>query len=352
MFKDTTVPLIVKPGAPGVNVVPAIARAVGPAVMTCPSMVVVIGSAISDGLPATKPPIISPAKPVRLLGRGTVLEPTISWPAVLRETSVPPIVTPEAPGVKAVPAMDILSGAAVMTWPSIVVIIEFGDADSRGMVFEPTISWLAVSKDSSVPSSVMPGAPGVRTVPATVTAFGAAVIAWPATFVVIVSGTFDARGIVLEPTTNCPAVSRDIIVPSIAVPGAPGLRVLPAIATAFGAAVIAWPAIVVISVGTPGARGIVDVPTTRADEPKWIGVPDTVIGGDPLVRVVPASATASDKAVITWPAIVAVTGFGSPERGTVDVPIMRADEPKYIGVPDTVIGGAPGVKVVPATEMP
>lgn len=94
-------------------------------------------------------------------------------------------------------------------------------------------------KDSSVPSSVVPGAPGFRVVPATAIPFGAAVMAWPATEVVIVSGTVDARDIVLEPTTNCPAVLSDSTVPSIVVPGAPGLKILPAIATAFDAAVIA-----------------------------------------------------------------------------------------------------------------
>ena len=101
-------------------------------------------------------------------------------------------------------------------------------------------------RDSSIPSSVVPGAPGLRVVPATAMPFGAAVIAWPATVVVIVSGILDARGIVFEPTMNCPAVSRDSVVPSIAVPGAPGLRVLPAIATVFDAAVIFWPAMVVM----------------------------------------------------------------------------------------------------------
>ena len=58
---------------------------------------------------------------------------------MLRETSVPPTVTPEAPCVKAVPAMAIPLGAAVMVWPPIVVVIGYGDADERIMVFEPTI---------------------------------------------------------------------------------------------------------------------------------------------------------------------------------------------------------------------
>ena len=218
-----------KPGAPGVNVVPAISRAVGPAVMTCPSMVVIIGSVTSDGAP----------KPVLPFGRAIVFEPTINCPAVLREINVPPTITPEAPGVKVVPPMAILLGAAVMTSPPIVVTIEFGGADSRGTVFEPTINSLAVFKDSNVLSSVIPGAPGIRVVPKTIIAFGAAVMTWPAMLVVNVSRTFDPKGIVLEPITNSPAELRDNIVPSIVVPGAPGFKVLPAIAIALATAVIA-----------------------------------------------------------------------------------------------------------------
>ena len=33
-------------------------------------------------------------------------------------------------------------------------------------------------------------------------------------------------------------------------------------------------------------------------------------------------------------------------------PITRAEDPNEIGVLDTVMAGAPGVSVVPATEMP
>lgn len=95
----------------------------------------------------------------------------------------------------------------------------------------------------------------------------------------------------------------------------------------------------------------------RADEAKCIWVPETMIGGAPGVKVVPAITRAVGVAVMTWPAIVAVrrSGLGfSGTRGTVDVlvPTMGADGPKCIGVPDTVIGGAPGVSVVPAMEMP
>lgn len=118
---------------------------------------------------------------------------------------------------------------------------------------------------------------------------GTAVMARSAMWVVIIYGTFDVRVIVFEPTINCPAVPRDCTVPSTVAPGAPGLGVLPAIAITFDAAAIAWPPIiVVIWAGTLGARGIVDVSIARVDEPKCIGIPDAIIGGAPLVKVVPA----------------------------------------------------------------
>ena len=149
------------------------------------------------------------------------------------------------------------------------------------------------------------------------------------------------------------AVFKDSNVPSSDTPGAPGARVVPAIVTILGAAVIAWPPIVVVIWGRGSrASGTVDVPTTRAEGPKYIGVPDTVMGGDPLVKVVPATMIASDEASMTWPAMVVVIGPVFLEKGTVDVPITRADEPRCIEVPDTVMGGAPGVSVVPAIEIP
>ena len=48
-----------------------------------------------------------------------------------------------------------------------------------------------------------------------------------------------------------------------------------------------------------------------------------------------------------------IIGVGiSGVRGTVDIPTTRADTSRCIGVPDTVIGGAPGISAVPAIEMP
>ena len=57
--------------------------------------------------------------------------------------------------------------------------------------------------------------------------------------------------------------------------------------------------------------------------------------------------------MIAWPAtVVTKRSEGWRRIGTVLDPTMRADEPKEMEVPDAVIAEAPGVKVVPATEMP
>lgn len=236
-----------------------------------------------------------------------------------------------------------------------VVVRGRGDAEKRGMVWEPRRRSLAVLRERNVPEMVVPGDPGVRVLPAMRRWFGAAVRGWLAMDVVVVKGDFvEGRGMVLALRRNWPAGLRERVVPEMVVAGAPGLRVCPAIAMAFGAAVMAWPAMVVVmGCGAGFARGSVLVPTMRAEDASWIGVPDTVIGGAPLVRVVPATAIAFGAAVMTWPAIVVVMELGPAEgRGMVDAPIMRADGPSCIGVPETVIGGAPGVKVVPAMEMP
>ena len=238
---------------------------------------------------------------------------------------------------------------------AMVVVMGRGEEEKRGMVWEPRSSSLAVLRDRNVPSRVVPGDPGVRVLPAMRRWLGAAVRGWLDMDMVVVRGVFvEGRGIVWAFRRNWPAGLRDRVVPSMVVAGAPRLRVLAAIATAFGAAVMAWPAMVVVmGTGAGVARGSVLVPTMRAEDASCIGVPDTVIGGAPLVRVVPATAIAFGAAVMTWPAIVVVMELGPAEgRGTVDAPIMRADGPSCIGVPETVIGGAPGVKVVPAMEMP
>ena len=97
---------------------------------------------------------------------------------------------------------------------------------------------------------------------------------------------------VLEPTTKRPALSRDIIVPFIEKPASPRFRVVvPAILIAFAAAVMTWPAIVVVKTrcGTWGANCTVLVPIMRTDdESKYIRELETVIGGASGVKVVPA----------------------------------------------------------------
>lgn len=123
---------------------------------------------------------------------------------------------------------------------------------------------------------------------------------------------------------------------------------------AFGEAVIAWPAMVVIKgFEACGARCSAFVSMMRAGESTDIGVSDTVIAGPSGVQIVPANATVLCPIVIAWPAIVVIVGSEIFEaRGTVLVPMTRTDGLYAIGVPETVIGGVPGVKVVPAIKMP
>lgn len=162
---------------------------------------------------------------------------------------------------------------------------------------------------------------------------------------------------VFEPTTNSPAGSRDTGIPPKVTPGAPEDRVEPATSTPFGAAVTASPATVVMDgvVSSAGSETVL-LPAMRAMKPSDMGVPDTVIGGVPGVRVVPATEmplesrwTASPAIVVTWPAIVR-----SEYRriAIVLVPITRADAPWDTRVPDTKIGGKSAVRIIPAIKMP
>ena len=78
-----------------------------------------------------------------------------------------------------------------------------------------------------------------------------------------------------------------------------------------------------------------------------------VFGGGRGVRVVPAIVIPLELAVMMWPAMVVVVGMGVLwVRGIVLMPMTRADGSRCTGMPDMVIGGAPGVKVVPAMDMP
>ena len=57
--------------------------------------------------------------------------------------------------------------------------------------------------------------------------------------------------------------------------------------------------------------------------------------------------------MITCPAVVVLSRFGSLVAREKDwVPTRRIDESRYIGTPDTVMGGGRTVRVVPARKMP
>lgn len=165
--------------------------------------------------------------------------------------------------------------------------------------------------------------------------------------------------IVCESNINSPAVFSDMSVPFSVIP-APGVNAVPAISTAVGAAVRAWLARVVINwpvivvIGAAEGRGIVADPMMRAEEPREIGMLEIVRAGAPGVRVVPAISTALGRMVMAWLARVVIICEGNAfVRGIgVPVPITRPDEPMDIGVPEMVMAGAPGVRVEPAIETP
>ena len=113
VFKDTSVPLVVLPGAPGFKVVPANAAAVGAAVMAWPAMAVMKWVGTSEGDSTPYPPRISPLKPALSLRSLIVFGPIISGPAVSRDTTVPSGVTPETVARKMVPAKSRAFAAAV-----------------------------------------------------------------------------------------------------------------------------------------------------------------------------------------------------------------------------------------------
>lgn len=99
--------------------------------------------------------------------------------------------------------------------------------------------------------------------------------------------------IVCEPKINSPAVLRDTSVPPTVIPGAPGARCEPATSTPVGAAVRAWLARVVMSlvfivvvVSCGMATREMELGPNDATER---GMPEMVRGGDPGVRVTPAS---------------------------------------------------------------
>lgn len=100
------------------------------------------------------------------------------------------------------------------------------------------------------------------------------------------------------------------------------------------------------------ASGMVLVPTTRSDGLNETGVPEMVMPGPPGTRVVPAMAKPVGLAVNVWPASVKTALVGIDRRGIVLVPMTRPDEPREMGVPEIVTAGCPGRMEVPAMLKP
>ncbi len=154
------------------------------------------------------------------------------------------------------------------------------------------------------------------------------------------SGLLQDKGIVLVPTTNAD-VPSDIGVPETVMPGPPGEMVLPSIARPLCVAVKTSPSTVKIE--ALGGRVTVLVPMMRSEDPRETGVPEIVTPDPPGVSVVPAIEKPVGFAVKLCPATVKMDG-----EGEVGGNVIVVDT----GVPETVTPGPPGVSVVPAIENP
>ena len=140
-------------------------------------------------------------------------------------------------------------------------------------------------------------------------------------------------------------------------PDAPGVSVEPPITYAPAAlAVKVWEPIVNggREGGALGKRVMVLLPMTARVAPgaRLIGVPDTVIAGDPGISVWPPITYApAALAVKVWPPIVnkGGEGVGAGKRNMVLLPMTARVAPgaRLMGVPDTVIAGDPGMSVWP-----
>ena len=113
------------------------------------------------------------------------------------------------------------------------------------------------------------------------------------------------RGIVEVPTTS-PELPRAIGVPAIVSVGSPILIVVPAIANSLrlGFKVATCPARVMTESADWERRGIIDVPTISPLEPNETGVPEIVMAGEFVASVFPAITTALGRMVTAWPAAV------------------------------------------------
>ena len=91
-----------------------------------------------------------------------------------------------------------------------------------------------------------------------------------------------------------------------------------------------------------------------------MGVLETVIGGAPAMSAVPAMEMPSVSGTTGWLLIVVdwpATNWGSGlaawgAKATELDPMNRVEDLYDMGVLETVIGGAPGINVVPAIEIP
>lgn len=165
--------------------------------------------------------------------RGIVFDPTIKELAVFRDMNVPEMVIPAAPGVRVILPIVRPVGAAVMVSLPIVIVRAGGvEAGVRGMVWELRMSWLAVLRDSKVPSTVTSGAPAVSVDPPISTFVGFAVMVWLPIAVTNFLPAGFGSGMVLNPTTIAED-TRDIGVPDIVIAGTPGVSVVPAMETPF-----------------------------------------------------------------------------------------------------------------------
>lgn len=283
-------------------------------------------------------------------GRGMVLLPMMR-PEEPKLMAVPEIVMGGPPAWRVVPAMATPVGLAVKVWPLRVKVVE-GPNVGSGTVELPTTS-PAEPRLIPVPEMVIRAPPACKIVPATATPVGLAVKVWPPT-TKVAEGAFALGIVAVELPTMMFEGPTEIIVPEIVIAGPPTGTVLPDMITPPGTAVKVWPATVKAEeLGVSVGMAIVDVPTMRPELPSTKGVPDMVIAGPPGDRVLPAMTTPPGTAVKVCPATVKAEelGFGAG-RAIVDVPTTRPELPNTTGVPVMVKAGPPGESVLPEMTTP
>ncbi|KAK3168342.1 hypothetical protein OEA41_004789 [Lepraria neglecta] len=145
-----------------------------------------------------------------------------------------------------------------------------------------------------------------------------------------------ANPIVLDPTVS--AVSpNDIEVPAIVIAAPSGISV--------------WPSIMKPSISSPeaGVGNAKAVPsTTMPEEARLITLPDSVMGGPPMERVVPPIAIVLGERGVSVSPCAVITPSKPPMANENVEPIITIAEElaaRLIGVPDIVIAEEPGVRV-------